>query len=360
MTDGFQPGGSTPIGNIFGGAGAGGGSGSSGGGGGGFPPQPGGQPSWSTPSTGMAAMMHGSLAQRRPRASLSANLGALGGLGLAGGFVSLVSQLVHSHRRLVGGIVGAVMVVVGLILGRILQERSKTAATILASLGATLLLGTLLIQGSNKWLPVVFLALLAVVHLIMWGALLRDRPWLFAVGVLAIQVAIVAAVGIGTAKSLADDFGESRMKVGPIDLGPTQKAPAVASTIVGIIMLIVARQLAKGGKQGLATPLLFGGAIGGAAGAAVVANEGGSWLPIITTLISGLVLLLIGSDLGRRGTSWAGTALTGGGIVAAVAQALKSSPKGIAVAVLVIGAVLVGLAAATAKLNPSAPEADAG
>ena len=119
-------------------------------------------------------------------------------------------------------------------------------------------------------------------------------------------------------------------------------------------MLAIAWNFAHSDRQGLVTPLLLGGVIGGVGGAATAVSNKGDWIGILTVLFSGIVVMFVGTQLNRRGTAWAGLALTGGGLVAALAK-IWDTPLAGGIAALVLGVALMAAAFAVRGLRSSAP-----
>ena len=293
-------------------------------------------------------------AHRRPLPSLASLVAFLAGAYVVGGIVAIVTSKVKSHAQLVAFIVGAVLVVLGLAMGRSLQEDVRTAATVIGASGALAFVATAIIHRrwqNNRWLPVIVLLILSVVALVLWALPgLRDRTFLFGAGALLLQTAIITAVGVLALKR--DEFSDS---VNPTDsLVRGGRWVAVVAAATGAIMLVLAWRFAHADRQGLVTPLLLGGVLGGVGGATTAVRDRGDWVGIIVVLLSGIVVLFVGAQLHRRGTAWAGLALTGGGIAAALLKIWKT-PLAAGIAAVVVGLVLLAVASVVRGIRSSAP-----
>ena len=310
-------------------------------------------------------------AVERPEPMPRSALAGLGGVLAA--FGVLVLLLPDDDPRVVAGLIGAALILVGagLRIGVPIQAL-RSAGTGIGLVGIpTLVIVVTVDDGENGVLPSFVLAALFIVAWAIPGY--RGRNLYLGIGALALLGAIGTLIGDDSSASEIDQCNEY-LDEGDFDRfdeecqdvysdGSSILPPElVANTgdvgytylVGGAAFLGATWWLDRKRYPGAGTAFAASGVIASFLGTVLLVDDYGEYFgPVLTTVV-GFLVCLVGAHGGRRATTWLGVALATIGVVALVVTAMKpESDDGVAVAVILSGLASIGVALAVEPLRRS-------
>ena len=288
----------------------------------------------------------GDVARQRETPELPLALGGLGGA-LAGiGLLTLVGQDANQ-----GAIIAMSLAVIAMAFGiafKLLGEQPwlRTAATALCSVGLFGFAGGLILTGSDPSAGLFFL-LTGVLHLGLWFAPgFRGRPLMLGGGIFATAFGLALLVAGSRDSCTFDIFS-------PSECNPFEEffAQVGLSTGAGIVMLAIGgallfgiRKLDADGYRGTAETAAAAAIVTMLFGAIALSIDLGSVANGLLVAAVGLGLGLVGHQGQRRGLTWTGAALVGGGVLSLIGNLVTTDDQTAGALVLVVvGAALVGV-----------------
>ena len=287
-------------------------------------------------------MGHSALERATP--SLRASLAGLGGVVIGGSALGLASG--DEPNRSALAIVALVLVVAGWLLRRSTKATELAAASVgLAGVGVVAFAAFSSFRGERGATLAALVA--AVLFLLLWALPgFLGQNLMLGTGLLA----LVGTIGSLTA-STGDTFddGGDLLPVEVTDNLGSQGAVylAAAAALLGLTWMLDRR-----GYRGTATAACAAGLLSALVGVALLANSFGDTSGPVFVCIVGFLVCLVGSNGGRRATTWTGAALAAVGLVAFVAvQVQPDSNTAAGITGIVAGALLVALPAVAAAFR---------
>lgn len=273
-------------------------------------------------------------------------LAAAGALALFG-LLALLSDTFDDDRVLamiVGGLVLAGALALAFFGGPVYVTAASAAAGLAVLVFVGGLLGDTLTDDIGAYLLILAAAEL-VLFLVVPG--LRGRPFLLALALALIALALAALIGDDGDSSVedqfaTDEFGETL--IDPLDIGASFLRAATTLLVVGGAYLGATALLDHRGYRRLATPFVAVGAAAAAAGAYTTSVEIDETGNAELVIVVGAVLVGVAAAGARRASLWLGVGLvTAGAITLAVSIADDSAAVG-GLLVLVAAALIAAVA----------------
>lgn len=287
----------------------------------------------------------GADARDRARPALTTALAGIGGAVVTFGAAILVAGNDGSRAGI--AVTGAVFLLIGLAVRVFTSVPELHAAGVGAGALSIALFAIAVTVGDDGLGGTSTGLLLAVLYLAAWALPgFKGRTMFLGLG----AASLVAALGSLTAPDSSDLFDDSG------------SLPTTVTTVVGdqgVVLLIGAAVclaltwwLDRRGYRGTATGLVAAGLVAALGGTVLLAQRFSGSGAAFLVLVVGVLVCLVGSHGARRATTWAGAALTAGGLVALIGLTVKptgsASTGGVVVAA---GAVLVVATIAVARIG---------
>lgn len=252
--------------------------------------------------------------------------------------------------RGLAALVGAAYGVAGLVALARGRGPQRSAGAVAVMVSVPLTLGYLILGDGDvdRTEPATVVALAtvaaAVLHVAGPG---RGRPLFLAVALVGAWLTPVVQLGVDALVEPFDTFGYD----GGLGPGPDTTALVIVSLLFGIGYLAAGSFLDRAGLRGTATAFIGVGDVALAAAVVVGATGREQWLSATLVVAAGAYVGFVGARLGRRLTTWAGTAAFVIGIVLLFDAAVPDDAEVTAALVALVVSTLV------AALTPALADA---
>ncbi len=273
------------------------------------------------PHTSALQLGAGWRARTRPRPGFGHMLGAAAGIFAVVAVITLAAEIAEDEPRIAGTIASVVLVVAALIAATAIAGpvRSAAVTTLVASVPLAfgfLILGDNDAPSRDDVTLLLVLTLAAYLALYFTGAT-RGRGVFLGLALFAIWIVILVQVGsedaivpfqreLGGIAASAIGFGGGG--------GATSDDVAVASLVIGVIMLAVALAMDHRHLVGAATPFVAVGAIATIVGAAVLGIDDDRTTGGLLLAGAGVLVGITGGLGQRRASTWLGAAVVAVGL----------------------------------------------
>jgi hypothetical protein len=284
-------------------------------------------------------------ARERPAPQFSTAVAGLGGTVLAGGALAAVAD---SGRGAIVFI--SLLVIIGAVVVRLLvhtQIEARSAAVGAVVLAIPVFAGAATSSGGDAGTAAAVLA--AVLYIAAWVLpAFRGRTVLLGLG---------ALTAVGSFASLAGDDSSIGSSDG-LDFLPAGVSSTLGTGFIyllgGVLLLVAVWRLDKAGFRGAGTGLAAAGLVSSFLGTVLVASEFADAGGALLVLVAGVAICIVGAHGSRRATTWTGATLATFGTVGLVAVTTEpTSVSGIAAALFVSGALLIGAAIVVRTIRTS-------
>ena len=287
----------------------------------------------------------GADARERPAPQFATAVAGLGGTVLAAGAMAAVAD---SGRGAIAAL--SLLVIVGAAVVRLVvhtQNEARAAAIGAVVLAIPVFAGAATSNGGDAGTAAAVLA--AALYLAAWALPgFSGRTVLLGLG---------ALTAVGSCASLAGGDTGRRTSDG-LDFVPSGVSSSLGTGFVylvgGVLLLVGVWRLDKAGFRGSGTGLAAAGLVSSFLGTGLVASEFADAGGALLVLVAGVAICVVGAHGNRRATAWTGATLAAFGTVGLVAVTTEpSSVSGVAVALLVAGALLVGASVVVRAIRAS-------
>ena len=285
----------------------------------------------------------------RPRPTMSSSM-VFGGAVLAifGLYVAIAGQVLSDSgddpvrkTRIVMGVVGALFLVGGEIVGRFGPKTLIIVSTLAVATGASLVLGSTFTNTLTTGVRVGFFMLLVagVFAAFFLFSAVRGRPF-----VLGISLFFILG-GLAVLLTSRGDLAETTSS-------PNEaRAPSIVALALGALYLVIGHVFDRRHRPGLGTPFFAVGIVGAILGLlGLVSNLGSVWGGSVLALAVGLLLVYAGSDGDRRATAWIGIAISIVSIGTLLGQVWER-PVSFGIAAAVVGAALLAAGVTMSRIE---------